>query len=276
MTPAPQLPPPGDDRRRRSTIAAVVVAIAVLAVAAVIAMSKRAEDQPVAPASAPLANASAQVITSYTPADFDSVTVTAGTFPAQSLPKKLAAPKAMTQDGKPVILYVGGEFCPYCGAQRWAMAAALSRFGTFSALPAHTAVEPGVNVPTVTFHGASYRSDYLVFQGVETETNDRKPLDPVTGDALGLVQGNNVQSVPWIAFAGRFQLDTALPPVELFVNKSTDEVVAALKDPTSPTAKKVLEAADVIAAQICVVTEGKPATVCQSPGVTAASAVVAK
>ncbi len=264
------------DRRRQTTTAAVVVVIAVLAVAAFIALSKRAEDQPVPAPTGTLAEASARVVTSYTAADFDSVTVTADTFPAEVLPKKLTAPKPMTQDGKPVILYVGGEFCPYCAAQRWAMAAALSRFGTFTALPAHTAVEPGAKVPTVTFHGASYRSDYLVFQGVETETNDRKPLDPLTGDALALVQTNNVQGVPWIAFGGRFQLDTALPAVQLFVNKSTEEVVAALKDPTSPTAKAVLGAADVITAQICVVTEGKPATVCQSPGVTAASAFVAK
>ena len=34
----------------------------------------------------------------------------------------------------PVILYEGGEFCPYCAAQRWSIIVALSRFGTFSDL----------------------------------------------------------------------------------------------------------------------------------------------
>ena len=35
----------------------------------------------------------------------------------------------LTQNGKPEVLFIGGEYCPYCGAQRWAIAAALSRFG---------------------------------------------------------------------------------------------------------------------------------------------------
>ena len=34
-------------------------------------------------------------------------------------------------NGHPEFFYVGGEFCPYCGAERWAMINALSRFGTF-------------------------------------------------------------------------------------------------------------------------------------------------
>ncbi|MGH3271347.1 MAG: DUF929 family protein, partial [Trebonia sp.] len=29
--------------------------------------------------------------------------------------------KALTSGGKPEVLYVGAEYCPYCGAQRWAM-----------------------------------------------------------------------------------------------------------------------------------------------------------
>src|SRR6201997_1247036 len=40
----------------------------------------------------------------------------------------------LTSDGKPEILYMGGEFCPYCAAERWALTAALSRFGTFTGL----------------------------------------------------------------------------------------------------------------------------------------------
>ena len=37
---------------------------------------------------------------------------------------------ALTSGGKPEILYVGAEYCPYCAAERWAMVVALSRFGT--------------------------------------------------------------------------------------------------------------------------------------------------
>src|SRR5207344_3398549 len=40
----------------------------------------------------------------------------------------------LTSGGKPEVLYIGAEYCPYCAAERWAMAVALSRFGTFSGL----------------------------------------------------------------------------------------------------------------------------------------------
>ncbi len=41
---------------------------------------------------------------------------------------------ALTSGGKPEMLYIGAEFCPYCAAMRWSMAVALSRFGTLTAL----------------------------------------------------------------------------------------------------------------------------------------------
>ena len=40
----------------------------------------------------------------------------------------------LTSGGKPEVLFIGAEYCPFCGAQRWAMITALSRFGTFTGL----------------------------------------------------------------------------------------------------------------------------------------------
>ena len=40
----------------------------------------------------------------------------------------------LTSGGKPEVLYLGSEYCPFCATQRWAMINALSRFGTFSGL----------------------------------------------------------------------------------------------------------------------------------------------
>ena len=34
---------------------------------------------------------------------------------------------SLTSDGKPQMLYIGAEFCPYCAAMRWSMAVALSK-----------------------------------------------------------------------------------------------------------------------------------------------------
>ena len=86
---------------------------------------------------------------------------------------------ALTANGKPEMLYMGAEYCPYCAAERWAMIVALSRFGTFSGLATvHSAAangagnaEPYPNTPTWTFVHATYTSKYLTFTPVEEQTN---------------------------------------------------------------------------------------------------------
>lgn len=79
----------------------------------------------------------------------------------------------LTANGKPRVLYVGAEYCPYCAAERWAVVVALSRFGTFANL-GQTASSPSDVYPstaTLTFHGASYTSNNLAFTGAETQSN---------------------------------------------------------------------------------------------------------
>ena len=51
------------------------------------------------------------------------------------MPASIDAP-ALTADGKPEVLYVGAEYCPFCAAERWPVVVALSRFGTWSGLSA--------------------------------------------------------------------------------------------------------------------------------------------
>ena len=49
-------------------------------------------------------------------------------------PLKPISSPSLSLEGKPEVLYIGAEYCPYCAAERWAMVQALSRFGTFSNL----------------------------------------------------------------------------------------------------------------------------------------------
>jgi hypothetical protein len=55
------------------------------------------------------------------------------------------------------------------------MVVALSRFGTFTDLGTTHSSSSDVypNTATLSFHGASYRSDYIAFQGVKTHSNLR-------------------------------------------------------------------------------------------------------
>jgi len=54
-----------------------------------------------------------------------------------------------------------------------AVVVALSRFGTFTNLGVTSSASNDVypNTPTLSFHGATYNSQYLSFTGVETTSN---------------------------------------------------------------------------------------------------------
>ena len=56
-------------------------------------------------------------------------------FPVAKPAGAAPASRPMVLDGKtPAMLYYGAEYCPYCAAERWAIATALARFGTWSNL----------------------------------------------------------------------------------------------------------------------------------------------
>ena len=80
---------------------------------------------PTSPASA----AVVQQITSVNPAVLAAVST--GSGQVQTPPAKISgSPPLLTGSGsKPEVFYDGGEFCPYCAAERWSMIVALSRLG---------------------------------------------------------------------------------------------------------------------------------------------------
>src|ERR1700761_5748429 len=80
---------------------------------------------------------------------------------------------ALTSAGKPEVLFIGGEYCPFCAAQRWAIVNSLSRFGTFTGLKTthSSSTDADPNTPTFTFYGSKYTSDYIAFTSVEEYTN---------------------------------------------------------------------------------------------------------
>src|SRR6516162_11429692 len=98
---------------------------------------------------------------------------------------------ALTSGGKPEMLYIGAEYCPYCAAMRWSMAVALSRFGTFTT-PLHgihsSSTDVNPNTPTLTFYKSSYSSPYLAFTPVENETISKTLLQQPTAEQQALWQ----------------------------------------------------------------------------------------
>ena len=87
-------------------------------------------------------------------------------------PEILSNQPPLTLNGKPELLYIGSEACPFCGVQRWGLIVALSRFGKFSNLhlmQSLTIERPEVR--TFTFYGSQYRSPYVSFVPVEASSN---------------------------------------------------------------------------------------------------------
>lgn len=186
---------------------------------------------------------------------------------------------ALTADGKPRVLYVGAEYCPYCATERWAMVVALSRFGTFSNL-GQTASSPSdvfPNTATLSFHGSSYSSSYLAFTGVEQRSNQvvngsYAPLDTLSAADTAIMQRLDTQgSIPFVDIGGRYLIVGASYDPSVLAGKTHAQIASALSDPTSPIAKGVDGTANVVTAGLCKLTNGQPATVCTSAGVQAAA-----
>jgi thiol-disulfide isomerase/thioredoxin len=193
----------------------------------------------------------------------------------------------LTSGGKPEIVYVGAEYCPYCAAERWAMTTALSRFGTFSGLRfIHSAPSPEVypSTPTLTFHKSTYTSKYLVFSPTEAQTVTHAKLEPISARDNQLMSKYDVPpyvpssqydgSFPFIDFGNKFVIDGASFSPQVLAGATWSQAAAALKNPASPIAKGVDGAANLITAAICKITNNKPASVCGSAGVTAASGAI--
>jgi len=267
------------DARRRLLIrvgAPVLVVLAVIATLVVVRINQQPAPEvtgaPSGPASATVTHAIADVPA----ATFD--TVGAGTLTAA--PSAITGPALTTADGQPRVVYIGAEYCPYCAAERWAVATALSRFGSFTDLGQTTSASADVypNTATLSFHGATYTSDLLAFTGVETTTNvptasGYAPLDtPSAADQALDTQYNPQGSIPFIDLGNKYMIAGASFDPAVLQGLSQDEISAKLADPLSPVAQAVDGTANVITAAVCALTGQQPAAVCGSAGVVAAAA----
>jgi hypothetical protein len=223
----------------------------------------------------------------------ESALTAVGAGTAASKPQTITSPPAeLTSGGKPEMLYMGAEFCPYCAAERWAMIVALSRFGTFTGLnTTHSAVvdgggnsEPYPDTHTWTFYRSTFSSKYLVFTPVEMNTNIP---DKTTGGYTALQTPTSAQqalltkfdappyvpssqydgSIPFINFGNRYLIIGASYDPGVLQGLNWSQIAGDLKNPASPVAKGVLGTANYISAAICKLTGNQPATAC-TPTVT--------
>jgi thiol-disulfide isomerase/thioredoxin len=265
--------------RRRALITAgsVVVVVAIVVAFVVIKISHN---------NTPASKSSSGVFGTVLPASVqkDITSVPASTLDTvglgSALPSAISPVKntPLTSNGKPEMLYIGAEFCPYCAAERWAMAVALSRFGRFTTPlrgfhSSPTDVDP--NTPTLTYYQAKYSSPYLVFTPVENENIDRDPLQNTTTAQQNLWVKYDSSSTgvgyPFVDFGNKYVLKAPTYDPAVLAGMTWAQVAAALHNPSSAVAQGADGSANLITAAICKMTGGKPGDVCTSAGVVRAS-----
>lgn len=178
--------------------------------------------------------------------------------------------------GKPEVFYDGAEYCPYCAAQRWAMAVALSRFGKFTKLPETSSASGDVypNTSTLSFYGSAYSSSYIDFVPVEETTNQSDgnggytPLQTPTADEAKITNTYNAPpyttqpGIPFISIGNQYlELGPAYTPANL-AGLSQEDIAATFSNSSSAVAKDVLGGANYMTAAICAITNNQPASVC--------------
>lgn len=269
------------EARRRGLIAGGSVALVLVVVVGLIIVKSLSHATPARAAGGRTANATvAQQITDVPVSVMDKVGAgPAGTNAVSPLKTISSAP--LTMNGKPEMLYIGAEYCPFCAAERWAMTVALSRFGTFTGLHfIHSAsADSYSNTATLTFYKSTYTSKYVAFRPIEMYTVSNKPLETPTKAEMGLLSTYGGGSFPFVDIDGKYTISgSQFQPGVLGSLRAQDvshfgltwtQIAKDMQDPTSPVAQAIIGAANHITAAICKVTNGQPGSVCTSPAVTA-------
>jgi hypothetical protein len=174
----------------------------------------------------------------------------------------------LTANGKPEVIYVGAEYCPYCAAERWGTVIALSRFGTFSGLVLmrSSGTDANPNTPTLSFRNASYSSQYIVFNTTETTDRTGNPLATPPADVMTFfTQYDSAGSIPFMSYGNQYVTIGAPFIPTMMQGLSWQQVADQLKDPTSAVSQAVIGSANYQTAAICKITNNQPGKVCNTP-----------
>ena len=161
-------------------------------------------------------------------------------------------------DGKPAIVFVSEESCPFCAAERWSLAVALSRFGTWNRLgvtrSAATDVFP--NTATLSFRTARYQSTQLTLRTTELTDNAGHQLQTLSALGRQLIGRYDVPpyvnsadqsgAVPFLDIGNRYVLAGAQYDPQVLAGLSAAQIAAQLRNPSSPVAQAIDGSAKVI------------------------------
>jgi hypothetical protein len=168
----------------------------------------------------------------------------------------------LTIGGKPAIVFVSEESCPFCAAERWSLTVALSHFGTWSHLGTTTSSATDVypDTATLSFRAAHYQSTELTLRTTELTDNAGRPLQAQTPLDTRLIDAFDVPpyvnsadqsgAVPFLDIANRYVLAGAQYDPQVLAGLSAAQIASQLSNPSSPVAQDIDGSAKVIIAAI--------------------------
>lgn len=191
---------------------------------------------------------------------------------AGGFPQKINA-SALTAQGKPELLYVGADYCPFCSITRWGLIIALMRFGNFSQLHYMTSsvVDSYPGTATFTFYNSTYFGSFINFTGVEEFTNQYnssisfydKLQNPTPLEASIFGKYDLQEGTPFLDFGNKSISLGALVTPESIKNLNWTIVVTELKNPSTNASQAIIGSADVYTAELCIMANNS-APVCSA------------
>jgi hypothetical protein len=164
--------------------------------------------------------------------------------------------------GKMGVVFVSEESCPFCAAERWPLAVALSHFGTWSHLGTTRSSASDVypRTATLSFRAARFTSPDIVLRTTELTDNAGHPLQPQTPLDTQLISTYDVPpyvntaaqsgAVPFLDIGNRYILAGAQYNPQVLAGLSAVQIADRLGNPSSPVAQAIDGAASTIIAAI--------------------------
>jgi thiol-disulfide isomerase/thioredoxin len=175
--------------------------------------------------------------------------------------------------GKPLVVFIGAEYCPYCASLRWSLILSLMKFGSFTGLEymLSSSSDIAMNTPTFTFVNATYTSPYVALQTFENKNRDYQLLQTVPSNYTNVWDGfassiGSQPGYPFVIFADEYLLPTFFITPYRYDAYNWTQIVAQIQDNTT-LGVMIQAGANQITSVLCKLDNNKPASVCSTSAI---------
>jgi len=175
----------------------------------------------------------------------------------------------LVEAGRPLLFFMGAEWCPFCASERWALVKATSRFGRWSGLGellSRSGQDYFPALPTYDLTKATYASAYINLRHKELATVEGDPLQKLSSFEERLVDEYDERgSVPFLFAsgpAGRYTVELGFSPGLLSGRDFATLRKEVATDAPTPGVEAIDGQTEAITALICKLDGRQPAGVC--------------